>query len=61
VLRAIESLQSSPARTASTAPALSVGSDLRHSALIGIWADRNDIANNHDFARELRQKAEQRN
>ena len=37
-----------------------LGTDLAGSDLIGIWADRPDIANGHEFARRLRQQAEQR-
>jgi hypothetical protein len=60
VLRAIKSLQDSPDATTSAGSAVRTGTDLRDSALIGIWADRNAIANNHEFARELRRQAEQR-
>jgi hypothetical protein len=59
-LRAIENLQSVAGSTLPSASAVRTGCDLRDSALIGIWADRNDVANNHQFARELRRRAEQR-
>jgi hypothetical protein len=36
------------------------GSELLESELVGIWADREDIANSADFARELRQEAGRR-
>jgi hypothetical protein len=58
VLQAIESLQPPP--PASTSP-VRTGVDLRGSDLIGIWADRTDAENGHEFARRLRHDAEQRN
>jgi hypothetical protein len=58
VLAAIKTMQSStispgrnPVRT---------GTDLRGSDLIGIWADRADLGDSRQFARNLRQQAEQR-
>jgi hypothetical protein len=36
------------------------GTDLAGSELIGIWADRTDIADSREFARQLRRQAEQR-
>jgi hypothetical protein len=60
-LRAIESLQSVPASTGTPAAVVRTGSDLRDSALIGIWADRADITDSREFARELRRRAEHRN
>jgi hypothetical protein len=60
VLHAIEILQVSPASASSSKP-VTTGTDLRDSELIGIWADRADMANSQEFARELRQQAEQRN
>ncbi len=60
-LRAIESLQNLPDSTATSASAVRTGNDLRNSGLIGLWADRQDIANNHEFARELRREAESAN
>ena len=59
-LRAIESFQASPGATANAASAVKTGSDLADSPLIGLWADRTDIATNHEFARELRREAERR-
>jgi hypothetical protein len=58
-LRAIEGLSSLPT-SAAAAKTVRTGTDLRNSALIGIWSDRTDIANNHLFAREVRRQAEQR-
>jgi hypothetical protein len=40
--------------------AIRSGADLIGSELIGMWADRNDITDNHEFARQLRLKAEHR-
>ena len=59
-LRAIESLQNAPSSTATPASPVKTGNDLRNSGLIGLWADRQDMTNNHEFARELRRDAEQR-
>jgi hypothetical protein len=59
-LRAIERLQGSAAESKHTGPSIKTGTDLRDSPLIGIWADRTDIPDNHAFARELRRQAEQR-
>lgn len=61
VLQTIESLQSKPtSEPTATSPVLT-GADLQGSELIGIWADRTDISNGPQFARELRRQAEQRN
>jgi hypothetical protein len=59
-LRAIQNLQDSTPPTVPASSSIRTGSDLRESGLIGVWADRNDITNNHEFARELRRQAEQR-
>ncbi|HVO23085.1 MAG TPA: hypothetical protein VMW56_05595 [Candidatus Margulisiibacteriota bacterium] len=40
--------------------ARSTGADLLASGLFGIWKDRTDITDSLEFARELRQRAEQR-
>jgi hypothetical protein len=58
-MRAIESLQG-PTATVETRSSVRTGVDLRDSKLIGIWADRTDISDNHEFARKLRRQAEQR-
>jgi len=34
--------------------------DLLQSGLVGLWADREDIGDNQEFARRLRREAEQR-
>lgn len=59
-LRAIESLQSVPAATTVSRDTVKTGADLRDSPLIGIWANRVDVKDNHEFARDLRNQAEQR-
>jgi hypothetical protein len=35
-------------------------SDLLHSGLVGMWAERTDIADNREFARRLREQAQTR-
>lgn len=35
-------------------------SSLLHSELIGLWADREDIENSADYARQLREQAQRR-
>jgi hypothetical protein len=42
------------------APVRGTGADLLVSGLLGIWKDRTDITDSVEFARELRQQAEQR-
>jgi hypothetical protein len=37
-----------------------LASDLLQSELIGMWAQRSDIGDNHEFARRLRQQAQTR-
>lgn len=41
-------------------PAIRTGEDLSRSGLVGAWADRQDLGNRHDFARQLRRQAETR-
>jgi hypothetical protein len=36
------------------------GSDLLRSGLVGMWAERKDIGDSLEFARELRKEAEKR-
>jgi hypothetical protein len=43
-----------------TAEKSMTGADLLKSGLVGIWAERKDIGNSLEFARQLRQKAEKR-
>jgi len=57
VLTFIRSLKPQP--TATARPVLS-GADLVGSDLIGIWATRSDIKDSQEYARKLRQQAEQR-
>lgn len=43
------------------APKLTLrASDLLHSGLVGMWADRSDIGDSRDFARRLREQAQTR-
>jgi hypothetical protein len=44
------------------APSRKMGTtrDLLESGLVGIWADRTDITDSLEYARELRRKAERR-
>jgi len=53
VLRYLQTLQTdtSPIRTAA---------DLLKSGLVGIWADRDDIGDSREFARDLRRQSETR-
>jgi hypothetical protein len=37
-----------------------LASDLVHSGLLGMWAERTDIDDNHVFARRLREQAQTR-
>ena len=55
----IRSLQPILQETTEPRP-VGLGTDLVGSDLIGIWADRSDIVNGHEFARRLRQQAEHR-
>jgi hypothetical protein len=59
VLSFLRSLQ--PAREPPTADRpIRSGADLARSDLIGIWADRTDIKDSREFARQLRYRAEHR-
>lgn len=49
-----------PAPTELTAPPIRTAADVLSSGLVGIWADRSDIGDNHEFARKLRCEAEHR-
>lgn len=35
-------------------------SDLLHSGLVGMWADRTDLSDSREFARRLREQAQMR-
>ena len=59
VLLFIRSLQPGKEPSVAQRPILS-GADLAGSDLIGIWADRTDIADSQEFARRLRHRAEHR-
>ena len=41
-------------------PPIRTGSDLSRSPLIGLWADRDDLGDGREYARELRSQAESR-
>jgi hypothetical protein len=55
----IRSLQLGREPCAAARPVLS-GADLAGSDLIGVWADRTDIVDSREFARQLRHRAENR-
>ncbi len=59
-LDAIKALQAPSAPSLNQSRPIRTGMDLRDSELIGIWADRSDITDSCEFARELRRQAEQR-
>jgi hypothetical protein len=59
VMQAIESLQAEPVLSTAARANVRTGTDLQGSELIGIWADRTDVRDNHDFARDLRREAGQ--
>jgi hypothetical protein len=59
ILAFLRSLQPGKELSAAERPILA-GADLVGSDLIGMWADRNDIENSHEFARQLRYQAEHR-
>ena len=42
------------------APGTSTLKDLLDSPLVGMWADRDDITDSADFARQLRERAQRR-
>lgn len=60
LLRAIESLQPTDEASEATKSPIRAGIDLAGSDLIGIWGDRTDLGDSQQFARGLRQQAEQR-
>jgi hypothetical protein len=60
VLQSIERFQPQSQSGDEQMPRIRNGEDLKHSPLIGIWADRADIENGNEFARGLRRQAEQR-
>ena len=41
-------------------PAGITGAEILESGIVGMWADREDITDSAEFARQLRRKAEQR-
>jgi hypothetical protein len=58
ILAAIKTLRA-PVTTDRKNP-VHTGIDLRGSELIGIWSDRSDLGDGHQFARHLRHQSEQR-
>jgi hypothetical protein len=48
-----------PAITAGKQRTMSA-SDLLHSGLVGLWADRTDLGDSREFARRLREQAQMR-
>jgi hypothetical protein len=60
VLHVIEELDSPQSTTVPTQSPIRRGTDLRNSALIGIWAGRDDLGSSREFAEQLRRRAEQR-
>jgi hypothetical protein len=60
VLNFIES--QAPATATSDAPGRKImtARDLLNSGLVGMWKDRTDIDDNHEFARRLREQAQTR-
>ena len=59
-LDAIKALQEPASPSTNPSRPIRTGMDLRGSELIGIWADRSDITDSGEIARELRYQAEQR-
>ena len=59
VLTFLRSLQPKSQPTTTDQPIIT-GTDLAGSDLIGVWAERTDVKDGLDFARQLRQRAEQR-
>jgi hypothetical protein len=58
VLAMLTALQDEPG--AEPATPIRTAADVLKSGLVGIWADRTDITDNHEFARRLRYEAEHR-
>ncbi len=58
VLHFLETLRAAPSSKAEKP--IRTASDLANSGLVGFWADRTDIGDNHTLARRLRRQAEQR-
>jgi hypothetical protein len=59
VLRLLEALAKASTPTIPERRLLT-GADLLTSGLVGMWADRTDIGDSRDFARQLREKAQRR-
>ena len=59
VLHMVEAMQS-PVAHAGEPGRIPTAADWLKSGLVGLWADRTDIADNHQFARQLRKQASRR-
>ena len=59
VLAFIRSLRQAAPATADTKRALSAA-ELLQSGLVGMWANRTDLGDRHEFARRLREQAQTR-
>ena len=60
VLSFIESQAPASGTTEATGGRLMTASDLLNFGLVGMWKDRTDIQDNHEFARQLREQAQTR-
>jgi len=60
VVQFLESLRPSSGLPSGNERAIRTLGELLQSELVGLWANRTDIADNHQFARELRRQASQR-
>ena len=58
ILQVIDGLQRESASELKSLSPVRIGTDLRDSELIGIWADRTDFVDSREFARGLRREAE---
>jgi hypothetical protein len=62
VLKFVVSLQPTAGDSANGGadPPISTAADLARSDVVGMWADRKDVAEGHGFARQLREAAQRR-
>ena len=59
VLAYLRSLQLAASRNANSEP-ICTAADLAKSSLVGLWADRDELADSQNFVRQLRERAEHR-
>lgn len=59
VIRYIQLLQDQPQKKESHIAETMSAADLASSEIVGLWQDRTDVADNINFARQLRANAEQ--